>query len=656
MAEFNILKRILGGSPAMENQQTGAVEQMASQQKVGDKEIAKAIDTLKKYKDGKSNLEKMIVENEQWYKQRHWEITRKASAQTNATKKAGEERPEPTSAWLFNSLANKHADAMDNYPEPNVLPREEGDKPDAEILSSIIPVILERNEFEETYDKAWWYKLKNGVVPYGVFWNNSLENGLGDIDVRKLDILNIFWEPGITDLQKSRNLFIVDLIDNDVLEETYPQLKGKLGGKVIDVQEYIYDDTVDTTDKAVVVDWYYKRNGILHYCKFVNNTILFASENEPGYEKGWYWHGQYPVEFDVLFPQEGTPIGFGYLAIMKDPQMYIDKVSQVILENAVMSTKVRYFAKEGAGINEEEFLDWSKPIVHVQGQIDDERLKPIDVPSIPPHVLNVLQMKIDELKETSSNRDVSQGSSANGVTAAAAIAALQEAGNKTSRDMIAASYRAYTRINYLIIELIRQFYDESRSFRIVGEQGAYKYIQYNNQRLKGQQMQPAFAGQQVETGYQPTFRQPVFDVTVKPQKRSAYSRMAQNELAKELYQLGLFNPELAEQAMTCLEMMEFDGDEGVKQKVQQGHTLLNMVQGLQVQLQQLNAIIGSMTGRNVLAEMQMQQQALGAGQAQQQPQGNTGDSFAKKQEQATKASMTNYGEELAKRATPNMEG
>ena len=169
-------------------------------------------------------------------------------------------------------------------------------------------------------------------------------------------------------------------------------------------------------------------------------------------------------------------------------------------------------------------------------------------------------------------------------------------------------------------------------------------------------MQPAFAGQQVETGYQPTFRQPVFDVTVKPQKRSAYSRMAQNELAKELYQLGLFNPELAEQAMTCLEMMEFDGDEGVKQKVQQGHTLLNMVQGLQVQLQQLNAIIGSMTGRNVLAEMQMQQQALGAGQAQQQPQGNTGDSFAKKQEQATKASMTNYGEELAKRATPNMEG
>lgn len=650
--KFNILKRLMGRTPVAPNSLTGAVEQIATQQVIGDKEIAEAIDTLKKYKDGKANLEKTIVENEQWFKQRHWDITRKSGTQVNATKKAGEERPEPTSAWLFNSLSNKHADVMDNYPEPNVLPREEGDKQDAEILSSIIPVILERNEFEETYDRASWYKLKNGVAAYGVFWNNNLEDGLGDIDVRKIDLLNIFWEPGVTDIQESRNLFIVDMMDNDLLEERYPMLKGKLGGKIIDVQEYVYDDTVDTSDKSVVVDWYYKKNGILHYCKFCNNVILFASENEQGYEKGWYWHGLYPVEFDVLFPEEGTPIGFGYMAIMKDAQMYIDKLSQVILENACMTTKVRYFAKEGSGINEEEFLDWSKPIVHVQGQIDDERLRPIDVPTVPGNVLNVLQMKIDELKETSSNRDVSQGSSSGGVTAAAAIAALQEAGNKTSRDMIASSYRSYTKITHLIIELIRQFYDESRSFRIIGEQGAYEFVQYNNQRLQKQMVQPAYAGQQAEQGYEPTYRQPIFDIVIKPQKRSAYSRMAQNELAKELYSMGLFNPEQAEPAMTCLEMMEFDGDEAVRQKVQQGHTLLNMVQGLQMQVQQMNQLIGALTGRNMLAEQQMQQQAGGASM---NPQA-TGESFESKKAKFAKPPMTNYGEELAKRAKVDMGG
>lgn len=663
MTVIENLKRALGMPPEGVRQDipSGAVSDVQQGQKIGKNEIAAAVETLQKYKEGKTNLEKMIVENEQWYKLRHWDIV-KGQGNADGKRMAGDDRPEPTSAWLFNSLANKHADAMDNYPEPNVLPREQADEKDATILSSIIPVILERNDFEETYSNGWWYKLKHGVVPYGVFWNSGLENGLGDIDIKQLDLLNIFWEPGITDIQDSRDLYIVSLVDTDLLEQRYPQLKSKLGGKVIDVKEYVYDDTVDTSGKSVVVDWYYKKTEpvnddgtggrtILHFCKFVANNVLFASENEPDkYPDGWYAHGKYPVVFDVLFPEAGTPIGFGYLSIMKDPQMYIDKLSQVILENSVMACKPRYFAKNNVGINEAEFLDWSKPIVHVEGQIDEERLLPIVMPSLPSGVLDVLQMKIDELKETSSNRDFSQGSSSGGVTAAAAIAALQEAGNKTSRDMISASYRNYTKLNYLIIELIRQFYDEKRSFRIVGANGAYEYIQYNNQRIQGVPLSPAYAGQQLDPNYTQATRMPVFDIIIKPQKRSAYSRMAQNELAKELYGLGLFDPERAEPAMTCLEMMEFDGDEKVKQKVQQGQTLVNIVQQQQTQLQQLNLMLAQLTGRDMLGEMSMQMQQQ-ASAPQQQASGRT---MAAAQKNAETANMTSYGERLAERAKPDI--
>lgn len=650
---FDNLKKALG----IQNDTNTDMPMPAETKTIGEKEIAKAVEILQKYKEGKTNLEKAIVENEQWYKLRHWDIVR-GSANTDGERAAGDERPEPASAWLFNSLANKHADAMDNYPEPNVLPREMEDERDADILSSIIPVILERNNFEETYSNGWWYKLKHGTVPYGVFWNSSLENGLGDVDIKQLDLLNIFWEPGITDIQDSRNLFIVSLADTDILEQQYPQLKGKLGGKIIDVKEYVYDDSVDTSGKSVIVDWYYKKTDgsrtVLHFCKFVGNNVLFATENEPNkYPDGWYSHGKYPVVFDVLFPEAGTPVGFGYLSIMKDPQMYIDKLSQVILENSIMACKPRYFAKNSVGINEKEFADWSKPIVHVEGNIDEERLIPITTPQLPSGVLDVLQMKIDELKETSSNRDVSQGSSSGGVTAAAAIAALQEAGNKTSRDMIAASYRSYTRLNYLIIELIRQFYDETRSFRIVGKQGAYEYIQYNNQRIQGVPLNPAFAGQQADPNYQQATRVPVFDIMIRPQKRSAYSRMAQNELAKELYGLGLFEPERAEPAMTCLDMMEFDGDEKVKQKVQQGQTMLNIVNGLTEKINQLNGIIAQLTGRDVVGEAMAAQGGAtvssGAG-----AKANSGGTMASAQKNAQTANMTSYGERLAQRAKPDM--
>ena len=600
------------------------------------KAIEKAAETLKKYKDGKKNFEDRIVEEEQWWKLLHWDVIGKGETG---------DRPQPTSAWMFNSIASKHADIMDNYPEPNVLPRERGDEESAKILSSILPVIYERNNYEETFSDAAWYKLKHGVVAKGVFWNTELEEGLGDIDTQFIDMLNIFWEPGITNIQSSRDLFIVSLKDNDLLEKEYPQLKGKNGGKVIDVKQYVYDDTVDVTNKSVVVDWYYKKRNtagktVLHFCKFVGNEVLFASENEPEYaENGFYNHGLYPVEFDVLFPEEGTPVGFGYIAIMKSPQMYIDKLQQVILENTIKATKPRFFAKKNIGINLDEFKDDTKEIVFVDGDIDEERLRQIDIQQVSGAALNILQMKIDELKETSSNRDVSQGSTSGGVTAAAAIAALQEAGNKQSRDMIAASYRSYTRECYLAIELMRQFYDETRSFRITGETGKYEFVDFNNKMMQGELIPPAYAGQELEEGYIELFRKPVYDIVVKPQKRSPYSKMAQNELAKEMYNMGFFNPQLAEQSMTALELMDFDGIETVKEKVQQGQTLTNMVN----QLMQEVALLKSYTGIDT-----------SNGMAMPTPNVQSGGGMGQAQKNAQQATMTNYGARLASRAKPDM--
>ena len=344
--------------------------------------------------------------------------------------------------------------------------------------------------------------------------------------------------------------------------------------------------------------------------------------------------------FDVLFPEEGTPVGFGYIAIMKSPQMYIDKLQQVILENTIKATKPRFFAKKNVGINVDEFKDDTKDIVWVEGDIDEERLRQIDIQQVSGAALNILQMKIDELKETSSNRDVSQGSTSGGVTAAAAIAALQEAGNKTSRDMISASYRSYTRECYLAIELMRQFYDETRSFRITGETGKYEFVDFNNKMMQGEPIPPAYAGQELEEGYVELFRKPVYDIVVKPQKRSPYSKMAQNELAKEMYNMGFFNPQLAEQTMTALELMDFDGIEAVKEKVQQGQTLMNVVK----QLMQEVALLKSYTDIDTPNGMAMPTPNVQSG----------GGGIAQAQKDAQQATMTNYGARLASRAKPDM--
>jgi len=528
-------------------------EDFSKMRKIGEAEIAMASQILRDYKNGKANLEARIVEDEQWWKLRHTDYQRGNKSS---------DKKESVSAWLFNTLINKHADAMDSFPEASVLPREESDEKEAKKLSGILPSIMEHNNFEEIYSNNWWYKLKHGCCAYGVFWNSELENGLGDIQIKKIDLLNIFWEPGITDIQRSRNLFIVDLRDLDVLESEYPFLRGKTPGSAIDIKQYIYDDSVDTSKKVLVVDWYYKvRNAdgrtLLHYCKFVGDTVLFASENLEEYsQRGWYDHGEYPVVLDCLFPEEGTPSGFGFVAVTKNPQMFIDKLNDAILENALMASKPRYFAKISAGINESEFLDWSKPIVHVEGDINEERLRPIGVAQLPASAISILKMKIEEMKETSSNSDFSRGNVANGVTAASAIAALQEAGNKVSRDMLKTTYRAFTTINYLCIELIRQFYTERRSFRISNIDGGYSFADYSNANIK-------------ENDSQTSYRKPVFDISVKTQKKSPYSRLSQNEMAKELFRIGFFDPQNAFQALSALELMDFEGKNSIEVKLRE---------------------------------------------------------------------------------------
>jgi len=622
-----------------------AAQEEESKLPIGKEEVAKALATLQKYKDDKASLEARIVSNEQWYKSRHWNEMRNRYSQGS---KKDEQRPEPASAWLFNSIANKHADVMDNIPVPAILPREPMDQSDAQTLSEVVPVILERNHFEDTYSSAAWYKLKNGVSITGVFWNSKAENGLGDIELKKLDVLNVFWEHGISDIQESKNLFIVKLVDNDVAQQRWPQLKGKDKGKAVEIAKYVLDDEVDTSDKTLIVDWYYKKTvgtkTVLHFAKIVGDELVYATENdfnrqhpdEPSMaEKGWYDHGLYPVVFDVLYPEEGTPTGFGYVDIMRSPQMYIDKMDQLVLENTMRNAKTRYFARGDGTVNIEEFADLSKEIVTVNGNDIDQYVKKIENNQIDLQILGYVQYKVDELKETSGNRDVNQGSSSGGVTAAAAISALQEAGNKLSRDFINASYRSYSKMIELVIELIRQFYDVSRNFRIEGVNGVYRFVQYSNRKIKMQQMKLP--------GGMTGSRKPIFDIKVSAQRKSPFSTLTQNELAKELFARGFFNPQMAPQALAAIELMEFEGKDKVKEQIQQNYQIFMQQQFMAMQMQA--------AAQN---DVQMLQQPLSEKQARTEE----GSSIPRDNgiAGAVANANTTYAQQMAKRAQRRVEG
>ena len=580
--------------------------------KIGAEELRKANMILKRYKEGKTRLEQRIIDNEQFWKLRHWEQMEKQGEGGNS----GD--PQPASGWLVNCILSKHADAMDCYPSPTVLPREPDDRQEAQRLSRILPVILKKNQFKRTYSSAWWYKLKSGCAVYGVFWDGTKLGGLGDISVKRMDLLNLFWEPGVTDIQDSAHFFSTELRDNEKLLAEYPQLEGRLGRGSMTLSRYLYDDTVDTSDKSLVVDWYYhttvEGRKVLQYCKYVGETVLYATENDtvrptrtqmtgvdeegrpilqqvpcgPSMaQRGWYDHGKYPFVFDVLFPEEGTPCGYGYVDLCKSPQKQIDLMNQAILKNTLANATPRFFIRSDGAVNENEYADWTRPFVHTNGNLGADSIAPIHAGSLDSVYVAILNNKIAEMKETAGNRDVANGGTASGVTAGTAIAALQESSGKLSRNMIDDGYEAFADVVTLCIELIRQFYQLPRQFRLLGAMGTEEFISYDCSGLQPKAM---------DDGVSVSYRVPEFDLEIGAEQESPYRTAEHNQLALQLFQLGFFREELADQALRCLELMEFKNKDQLVRLIAGGRTQAAEIAALRQQLLQLAQVVDEAKG------------------------------------------------------------
>ena len=591
--------------------------------KIGAEELRRANGILKKYKEGKTRLEQRIIDNEQFWKLRHWEQMEKEGQGGNS----GD--PQPASGWLVNCILSKHADAMDCYPAPTVLPREPDDRQEAQRLSRILPMVLKKNQFKRTYSSAWWYKLKSGCAVYGVFWDGTKLGGLGDISVKRMDLLNLFWEPGVTDIQDSAHFFSTELVDNDKLLAEYPQLEGKLGRGNFTLSRYLYDDTVDTSNKSLVVDWYYHTNmegrKVLQYCKYVGETVLYATENDtvqptetqlmgadengrpvmgqvpcgPSMaQRGWYDHGKYPFVFDVLFPEEGTPCGYGYVDLCKSPQKQIDLMNQAILKNTLANATPRFFIRSDGAVNENEYADWTRPFVHTNGNLGSDSIAPIRAGSLDSVYVAILNNKIGEMKETAGNRDVANGGTASGVTAGTAIAALQESSGKLSRNMIDDGYEAFADVVTLCIELIRQFYELPRQFRLLGAMGTEEFVSYDHSGLQPRVM---------DDGVTVSYRVPEFDLEIGAERESPYRTAEANQLALQLFQMGFFRDDLADQALRCLELMEFKNKDQLARVISGGQTQARQIAALRQQLLQLAQVVDEAKGTHLAESLSAEQ-------------------------------------------------
>lgn len=519
---------------------------------IGIEEIRHLTEILQRYRTAKASVDARCAEAERWWRLRNTgeEGRRYATARDDGYHSA--------SAWLHNVIVNKHADITDAYPEPLILPRGEEDVSEAEMLSDILPCILEQNHFEATWSELAWQKLKTGTAVCKVIWDARRAGGLGDIAIERVDLRDICYDSRVRDIQHSPYLFHLEWQDAETLCRRYPALAGESLHSVLTPVE-------SGDDRLPVIEVYYKKEvdgrETLQYCRYVGEHLLFATENDEELcRRGLYDHARYPFILDPLFPIDGSPCGYGYVDLCRGAQTEIDLLKTAFVRNALVGATPRYFSR-GEGVSEEEFLDLTRPVVHVNSASEDT-LRRIEHDNLSSSYIDLYDRTVKELRETSGNTETGSGNVSAGVTAASAIAALQEASGKSSRDTSASAYRAFGEMVELCIELIRQFYTLPRRFRISDRDGESRFTGYSAAGLRPVH-QIGAAGE--DLGY----RLPVFDVRVHARRRNAYSAAAQNELTLELFRLGFFDPARRNEALAAVTLLDFEGKEEILRRLKE---------------------------------------------------------------------------------------
>lgn len=554
-------------------------------------DISKLMTAFTEYKEARQILDQKIIENENWYKQNYWQYIKDTS-----------DGKEPQSGTLLNAIWSKHADFMDNEPKAVFMAREKNDEEQSKILSKVIPVVMENARWNKVYSDYCWYIIKQGVACMAATWDDSLENGLGDIVINQLDILRIYWEPNCTNIQDSRYVFVLSLIDTDILNEQYDfkteaeQITS--GQDAVMIESYEDSDENILDNKTVVIDCYERcvtEDGrqVVHLTKIAHERVLESSlEDEELSDTGIYEHGKYPFVIGQFLPLEGTLEGMGIIDIAKSNQSYIDKMDTLIQKNAIVSSKQRWVVKKDSGIKIADVMDLSKDVIESSTLVDETAIRALQAAALPDFVKAVRTDKIAELKELTGNRDFNNGGTTGGVTAFGAISALQEAGNKTARDLVRARYFEYKELMTIVVELVREFYKEERNFRITGEDNKSQYVQFSNKGMqnqitnKNEMIIPQMDGSFIPNpSWTPTFRKPVYDLDIIAQKENPFNTINHNQMMIDLFKLGAFNPDAAVPATLLLENMIFDGREKVLIKIKENGDMMQQMQQLQQQLQ-----------------------------------------------------------------------
>ncbi len=475
--------------------------------------------------------------NDAYYRGAHWDLTQEQDP--------GEPRPHTPVLW--STVDNIHADLVDAFPGAAIEAQTPDDAGRAENVSALFKGMLKRAGFQRT-----WHDMTAGLAQQGadvleVFWDKGLYGGLGDVNIQRWSIRNFLFDPVVSDLNDSQAVIKFKFERADAVRALYPKRAAQISGAGAWGPEEAFGGT-RAGELTLVYDFWWRepepdRDGAdssgrqwrVFWCKVAGGAVVArCGKDRSGKMRSAYAHGKYPFVVVPYDRVEGSLYGLGVVDRFKQTQWFIDLSDQMVLKNLFVSARSKLLVADNAGIDLDALRNWRNDIIRGR-DISQNAVRWFDKAPFADGQMEYSNRKAMQMKEESGQNDFSRGDVTGGVTAAAAIKALQEAAGKRSRKRIDMLYSCCEEAFRLALHLMAEHYTEKRQFVLAfeGKKVLKEISREDFLTAKGRRLID-------------------FDLNIHAEKTAGYRTAWNNDQAMQLLQAGMIDGEMA------LMMMDFD--------------------------------------------------------------------------------------------------
>lgn len=448
--------------------------------------------------------------------------------------------PRPVTPVIQSTVENIRADLMDSFPEAVLTADDPAYAGLAELLTAALRENHTRSGYSREYGRLTHDLLVGGYMVQETGYDPGLNGGLGGAFIRQVDPRCILFDPLVSDVQEGRAVFKFAPYPKAWFASHYPKEAPAMQPDTLGLRPR-WDETLSIRQEDTILllecwerefDPQTGRHRV-HMQKLAGGVLLEDSRRQK--KEGYFAHGEYPFTVTPLYPRKGCCLGYGLVDMFENAQLYSDKLDQILLKNALMASHNKLLVTGASGFDIDDLRDWSRE-VHKGENLNGVTWFP--TAPLPAYLAGYIQSIRESIKEESGSNDFSRGMTSGGVTAASAIAALQEMSSKRSRMAARAVHDAFEAAVRQEIEIEREFCVLPRSV-LVSSADQKRALLTADMLMR-------------ETGL--GNRVPLeFSVSVKVQRENRFSVTAHNELVLNMVRMGMLTPDVG------MELMLFDG-------------------------------------------------------------------------------------------------